>query len=310
MTGPGRGRRQRCLLLAQRGFTLVEMIVVIVVSGILAGVVMQFITAPIDAYMDQSRRARLVDIAHNAIGRITRDIQQALPNSIRTGCGGQCVEFLRVAAAGRYRAAPVGDPLSFVATDADTSFDVLGPFDNFASLSVSASPTGCISGTAACVAIYNTGQAGTDVWNADHSGVGWLPDNLATLSAVSGTSVSFVNSGFASGQTVFPAASPDQRFYLVDTPVSFLCDIAAGTLRRYQGYSITHPQTAADQHAELLGLANPAEHALLAHQVVACGFTYLPGTPSRNGLLTVRIQVSEAGEGVTLFEQVHVPNMP
>ncbi len=286
------------------------MIVVIVVSGILAGVVMQFVTAPIDAYTDQSRRARLVDISHNAIGRISRDVQQALPNSIRTGCGGQCVEFLRVAAAGRYRAGPAGDLLSFVAADADTSFDVLGPFDGFAGLSVSSSAAACVAGSAACVAIYSTGQAGTDVWNADHSGAGWQPDNLATLSAVSGTSVSFVNSGFSSGQPVFPAASPDQRFYIVDTPVSYLCDSTVGTLRRYQGYNVTHPQTAVDQHAELLALSNPAEHALLAHQVVACTFTYLPGTPSRNGLLTVRIQVSEAGEGVTLLEQVHVPNMP
>ena len=212
--GFAHGRRPICLRAAQRGFTLVEMIVVIVVSGILAGVVMQFITAPIDAYMDQSRRARLVDIAHNAIGRITRDVQQALPNSIRAGCAGQCVEFLRVASAGRYRAAPVGDALSFVAADADTSFDVLGPFDNFGSLSVSASAAACLAGSAACVAIYNTGQAGTDVWNADHSGAGWQPDNLATLSAVSSTSVSFVNSGFSSGQPVFPAASPDQRFYI------------------------------------------------------------------------------------------------
>jgi MSHA biogenesis protein MshO len=294
----------------QQGFTLVELVIVILISSALSIVVMQFITAPIDAYVDQGRRARLVGIAQSATGRIVRDMQQALPNSIRIGCAGACVEFLRVATAGRYRAAPSGDTLSFLPTDADASFDVLGPFDDFAGLATAASATACISGAAACVAIYNTGQAGTDAWNTDHVSGTWRPDNLATLTAVNATSVSFNNANFASGDTAFPAASPGQRFYVVDSPISYLCDTGAGTLRRYEGYGLVHPHTAIDEHAELTTLGNPAEHALVADQIESCTFTYAAGTPSRNGLLTVRIRVAEAGEGVTLLEQVHVPNMP
>ena len=60
------------------GFTLVELVIVIVLSGILAGVVMQFITMPIDAYVDQSRRARLVENADMAIERIAQDVHAAL----------------------------------------------------------------------------------------------------------------------------------------------------------------------------------------------------------------------------------------
>lgn len=294
----------------QGGFTLVELVVVIMISGILSVLAMQFITAPIDAYVDQSRRARLVDLAQNATGQIARDVQQALPNSIRVGCGGACFEFLRVASAGRYRAAPAGDVLSFVPTDADTTFDVLGPLSDFSGLATSAGASACVDGSAACVAVYNTGQAGTDAWNTDHIGGSWRPDNLATLSAVSATSISFNNAHFASGMTAFPAASPGQRFYLVDSPVSFICDTAVGTLRRYEGYPIVHPHTAADQHAELIALSNPAEHALLAHQVSNCSFDYAAGTPSRNGLLTVSITITEATERITLLEQVHMPNMP
>ena len=294
----------------QRGFTLVELIVVIVLSGALAAVIMQFITTPIDAYVDQSRRTRLVDVAQNALGRVSREVQQALPNSIRIGCGGACVEFLRTVTAGRYRFAPPGDSLSFVPTDADSAFDVLGPFNGFNGLATSTSADACADGTAACVAIYNTGHAGTDAWNRDHVGAGWRPDNLATLSAVSATSISFVNSYFASGDMAFPASSPDQRFYIVDSPVSFLCDAVTGTLRRYDGYPITHPHTSSDEHAELLSLANPAEHALVADQIDGCSFSYQAGTPSRNGVLTVRLAIAEAGEQLTLVHQVHVANMP
>lgn len=294
----------------QDGFTMIELIIVIVLSGILSLAMIQFISVPVDAYVDQSRRARLVDIADNAINQITREVQQALPNSLRIGCAGGCVEFLRVATGGRYRAGPAGDPLSFVTSDADSSFDVLGPFSNFSLLTTSASPTACVEGSADCVAIYNTGQPDTDAWNTDHAAGSWKPDNLATLSAVSGSSVSFVNTNFSSGSAVFPAASPSQRFFVVDSPVSYLCDPVAGTMRRYEGYSMVHPHTAADEHAELTGLGNPAEHALVADQISACAFTYAAGTPSRNGLLSMRIRVSESGEHITLLAQVHVPNMP
>ena len=296
--------------LRQQGFTLVELVVVIIVSGILSVVMMQFISAPIDAYVDQSRRARLVDIAQSVTNSIARDVQQALPNSIRVGCSGECVEFLRVVTGGRYRSGPTGNALSFVPADADSSFDVLGPLSNFSGLSVSASATGCVQGAAACVAVYSTGQAGTDPWNVDHTAGVWKPDNLATLTAISAASVSFNNANFSNGVQAFPAASPNQRFYIVDSPVSYLCDTGAGTLRRYEGYNLSHPHTSVDQHAELIALSNPAEHALVAEQVSACSFTYSAGTPSRNGLLTVRVRISEAGEDVDLFQQMHVLNMP
>ncbi len=293
-----------------RGFTLVELVVVIILSGLLATVVMQFMTAPIDSYVDQSRRARLVDIAQIAVNRIGWDVQRALPNSFRVGCGGSCVEFLHVATGGRYRASPVGNELSFVSGEADSSFDIVGPFNDFSTLATANSPSACVDGAAACVAIYNTGLAGTDAWNRDHIGSGWRPDNLATLSAVSGVSASFDPGYFSSGASAFPAASPQQRFFIVDSPVTFLCDAGTGTLRRYQGYSLTHPHSAADEHAELISLSNPAEHALLADQIEACSFSYSAGTPSRNGSLTIRIRVAEAGEGVTLLKQIHVSNMP
>jgi MSHA biogenesis protein MshO len=298
------------------GFTLVELVIVIALSGILATVVMQFVTTPIDAYVDQSRRARLVDIAHQAMGQVTRELQRALPNSIRTGCGGGCVEFLRVAGGGRYRSGPPSaDVLSFAPDDADTRFDVLGPFDGFAGLATSAAPGACVAGTAACVAVYNTGQAGTDAWNRDHTTGGWRPDNLATLVAATSASITFDPTNFAGGQAAFPAASPGQRFYLVDSPVSFVCD--GGELRRYEGYNLT-ARGEAPTRAQLLALANPPEQTLVADRLASdgCRFDYDPGSLSRNGLLGIALTVEETGlqagqvERVRLFQQVHVVNLP
>jgi MSHA biogenesis protein MshO len=294
------------------GFTLVELVIVIVLSGILAGVVMRFITMPIDAYVDTSRRAGLVDIAQNATGQITRALQRALPNSIRTGCGGSCIEFLRVAAGGRYRAMPPGDALYFLETDldsglAETGFDIVGPFDAIGLDDDPDDAAACVEARADCLVIYNTGLAAGDAWNRDHVGGSWRPDNMATLTAVSSNAVAFNNTYFSTGVDAFPASSPGQRFFIVDTPVTFLC--ANDALRRYDDYAITH-RLEAPTAAQLSALSAPPTPVLMADRISACQFDYQPGTPTRNGLLTVRITVSESGESLTLLEQIHVANLP
>ena len=106
---------------------------VIVITGILAGMVAVFIKAPVDGYVDSVRRAELTDAADTALRRISRDVRTALPNSFRLASvgGSSCVEFLPTLGGGRYRVAPktdstalpVGDVLDFAI--ADTSFDVL-----------------------------------------------------------------------------------------------------------------------------------------------------------------------------------------
>lgn len=301
---PPRGARVSTRVRVQRGFTLVELVVVMLLSAVLATVVMQFITAPIDVYVDQSRRARLVDAAETVMQRLAADVRLAVPNSIRVGCGGRCIELLRAVTGGRYRALPPGDPLSFLPGDLDTRFETLGLLNHAATIVTSADPDACAEGRASCLVIYNTGFSGSDVWAGDNS---------ATVTSVGvgpPAVVEFDNSRFAGGQTAFPATSPGQRFYITDSAVSFLCDAAGGEIRRYWGYTRRAAHGDVDTHAELVALSNPAEHALLADRVAACQFTYAPGTPTRNAVLTIRLALAEAGETVTLLEQVSVSNLP
>lgn len=288
----------------QTGFTLVELVIVIVISGVLSIVVMQFVTAPIDVYVDQARRGRLTEQAQSVLQRIAHDVRLAVPNSIRVGCGGNCVELMRALTGGRYRAAPPGDTLSFLPADADTSFEPLGGLDGLAAVTVSADPDACANGTAACVVIYNTGFSGTDLWRGD---------NAATVTSVSAgppVGIAFDNSRFSAGVAAFPAQSPGQRFFVTDTAVSFLCDPVTGSLRRYWGYARAANHADVDSHGELVSLGNPAENALVADNVAACDFDYSPGTPTRNAVLTLRLTVAEAGETVTLLQQVSVSNLP
>lgn len=290
----------------QAGFTLIELIVVVVISGVLAMTVSQLIQRPVEMYQAQSSRARLVDKADTALVKISRELRDALPNSIRIACSGRCLEFLRVTTGGRYRAAPVSDPLrlSFNPADADTRFEVLGLLADSGSIQTGAGANDCRNGTASCLVIYNTGLLGSNAFNSD---------NAASVTAVNTTgpiTIDFNNAGFSSGNTAFPASSPDQRFYVVDTPVTYLCDLTAGTIRRYQGYNIRTNHSSVDSHAELISQTNPAENALLIDQVTACDFSYNPGTPTRNGLVSVAVTVNEQSESITLMQQAHLSNMP
>ena len=258
---------------SQSGFTLVEMIVVVVIIGILGAMGGMLIARPIEGFVALSRRAALVDAADNALRRMQRDIRQALPNSIRIAAGGQWLEMLHTAEGGRYRAQGPGNVLDFTQADGD-GFDVLG--------SLSSAP---VAGEA--LVVYNLTATGA-------TGNAYLGDNRRAITGGTPTAIQFSPTG------PFPLASPYQRFFLVDEPVSYAFNAAAGTLERYAGYAITASQSA------LPGVTP----SVMAGHVTACVFTYDPGTPERSGMVTLRLTLSEEGETITLLHQVHVENIP
>ncbi len=319
------------------GFTLVEMVIVIVIAAVVAGLATGIITHTMSGYRDQGRRATLVDIADTALTRVTRDVRRALPNSVRvadnagnTGTvscsapGQVCaIEFLDVIDGGRYRARPPGATLSFTASSG--SFDALGGLYNLPTpYRVGTGSAACLQGTAWCLVIYNVGEPAAAPVTSGKSANAWLGPgsagagfvgDIATVSGISAPSgtppsrtVSFDNSDLDSGsyRWHFPFRSPQQRFYIVDGPVSYVCDPGAGTLRRYWGYPIGATQPVDPAAAPLAGAAS----ALLADHVQSCYFDYRPGTSTRSGLLTVTLAISQAGETVALFQQAHVVNAP
>ncbi len=279
------------------GFTLVELIVVITLLGILAAFAASFMVQPIQGFLDTSRRAQLVARAETALARITRELRLALPNSVRVHASGTTVEFLRTLSGGRYRreadpGAVPGDPIDFNA--AADGFDVLGGMPSPGLVVGGGSrQADCLDGTVDCLVIYNTGQPGADAWRGDNIAAVAFMDKGPPLRA------NFDNSGDRPGWS-FPFASPAQRFYIVDTPVAFVCDLGTGQVRRVAEYPIT-----AVQSQDPPGTAH-----LLVDGVTGCAFGYAPGTATRAGLVTIQLTLSEEGESVHLLQQVHVPNVP
>jgi MSHA biogenesis protein MshO len=273
----------------ERGFTLLELVLVIAITGIVATLVAVFIRQPIDAYVDQARRAELSDTADLALRRIARELTRALPNSVRVDPSGTMLEFLPVAASGRYRAAPAadgsGDFLDFD-NPADTSFDVLGP------------PITVVAGSQ--LVVYNLGLPGADAYSGESRRA------LASSgSALAG--LSYVNGGVQ-----FPFRSPGNRFQVVATPVTYACLPGAGgtgQLRRYSGYAIQSTQPIDSSAAPLAGLSG-RNAALLADMVESCAFASGVGPAARIGVVTLSLTLTAGGERLTLVHQVHVDDSP
>ncbi|WP_181919421.1 type II secretion system protein J [Alkalilimnicola ehrlichii] len=87
------------------GYTLVELVLVIVIGGILAGLAANAIVQPITASVKTGWRAVLTDEAATAQQRMVREIRRALPNSVRVA-DRQRVEFISIVGVAGYRSAP------------------------------------------------------------------------------------------------------------------------------------------------------------------------------------------------------------
>lgn len=273
-------------LARQRGFTLIEASIVIVVMGVVAAAAAMFLRHPVEAYIDQARRADLSDAADTALRRMARDIQRALPNSVRVDASGKVIEFLPIQAAGRYRAEtdPAGGADFFDPTSStDGSFEVLGP-----AVSVVAGDQ---------LVIYNLGLAGADAYAGSNR------RGILTPGAVT-------NIGYSLAAGQFPFASPSNRFQVVRTPVTYRCvDVAGGggAITRYEGYAI---QAAQPLDASVPPLSSAPNAAVLVDKVARCSFAYAPAVSQRNGLLTARVTLEAGGESVSLLHQIHVDNSP
>ena len=280
------------------GFTLIELIVTMTIIGIVVSFGAFIISGPISGFTDQVRRAELVDSAESSLRRIGRDVRRSLPNSVRITTNGSitALELLNVVEGVRYRAGPPPGNANarLIVNTADGAFNSIGLFNAI---------TKPFSSTTHYLSVYNVGVAGANAYE------------LSNVITPPGTQIDIDTAAEAGEDNVqldpwfqFAYPSPRQRIYLIDTPVSFLCDTATGNLTRYAGYAIATNQEDRDSAAELLAAGGVA--ALMSDNLTACTFTFTPGTAQRDGLVTMSLTVADAGESIVLLQQAHIDNVP
>lgn len=290
-----------------RGFTLVELVMVIALAGAVAVLISTALSRPLEGFVAQSRRAELVDLAAGALNRMARDIRLAVPNSVRVR-GSSEIEMLNVLDAGRYRPNRVGgDGLQFApgtAPACTASFNALSGLGQCSAFQVLAS--GLNLAGARWLVVYNIGAqsggnpvAGANIWAGAGAGGAHVitPDgsNFAATS-LAGNETLLTVTPPAGGSFNFAYASPQRRFYLADQIVGYRCDLISGQLLRFTRNARTP--------------AYSGSSALQASHVTGCSLTYQPGSTQRAALVNLRLQLTLEGESIELFQQVHVDNAP
>ena len=288
-----------------RGFTLVELVIVIALSAIVLVMITVVLKRPLDAYVDQSRRGELVELASLALNRAARDIRLAVPNSVRQSADGRTLEMLNILNAGRYVSNRAGsDSLRFSA-ELSGCETANGRCDGFQVLD----PNFDVSG-ARWLVVYNLGassggnpSAGANVWAYANPGV-ITPTGASFTAAANATSreIQVSLNGLSAAGFTFAYPSPQRRFYLADQVIGYRCEPAAegGQLARYTRTTLTAtaPSTL------------PADAVRVAPYVTGCQINYQPGTPQRPGLVTLSLTLTREGESITLQQQVKVDNAP
>ena len=283
-----------------RGFTLVELVMVIALASVVAVMVSSVLSRPLEGFMAQSRRAELTDMAAIALNRMTRDIRLAVPNSLRQP-DANTLELLPIHEAGRYRGTQLEDggvrydPPRCPPAPGQCRIEVLSPLLDGASVAA-----------AKWMVFYNIGapSEGSTVWPplavaGDGSGAVITPKTEFSLQA--GNVLEFGSNGFAA----FRYASPQHRFYLAEDVLGFRCE-NPGTNAAGEGTG----RLLRASFPELRAAYDYGNARLLVDAVSRCRITYASATNARNALVTIELGVKKGGEEVVLLQQVHVDNAP
>tara|TARA_R110002096_G_scaffold344496_1_gene537378 strand:- start:1455 stop:2264 length:810 start_codon:yes stop_codon:yes gene_type:complete len=268
----------RLLSAKSRGFTLVELVTVIVILGIVATSITSFLRFGTQSYTDAADRDALISTARFSLERLSREVRNALPNSIRTiGNNAQCLEFTPIDQSVIYVDIPVAPEA------ASNSIEVLMLEDS-------------LQATTKYVSIYALNTA--DIYTKTPGVVAEFSslDNAGDKQTPS--TINFTNN------ILFVAESPTKRLFFIDEPVSYC--IESEQLRRYKGYNGYDTNGKPNNGGVLM--AEDLENFSAAGRVVP--FETLPSTLQRNAMVIVRFKFVRNDEEINFSHEIQVPNVP
>lgn len=290
----------------QTGFTLIELIIVIVLMSAVGLLVAQLFSQPFTQYEAASRRAELSSIANAAVNRMQIDLQNAVPNSVRVNNSDpdiSVLELMLVIDGGRYRYVDDSDKSELDALSPsyeDDSFNVLGGLRTLTTIPL---------GYRMIVNPFNTNVLYTAANSGSISPLGVVtPGSGFALSLIKNSvggstpedQIQFTSADFRFD--ILGNGSPRKRFYISNTAVTYRCSKNSGELIRYTGYNVSQ--------SAITSVPTGSNAALVLNNIQNCEFLYQTGISQRLGLVTVKLQVAEKNEPVSLVKQVRVFNAP
>ena len=291
------------------GFTLIELVVTIVISAILAVGIVSFIGDSVSSLTTSTNRNQMASAGRVALDRLAMEVHNALPNSIRattaTGAGDQCLEFIPVRAASSY----INPPFT---GGGGITFDVVD---------FTPSQHGVTGGYAV---IYPSVQ--NHLYDGDNgASTGWpsFPNRRPIQEIASIQDSVSPNQSTVTLVTThrFNNTSPNLRFFVVEDPISYC--VVGDKLYRYTNYGFFTSQVTVEEEVAvcekalnqrcLPNYSDSPNKMLISDSIDNTGLTaFTVGTQSlnRNALVVIELNFVANGESIKLNHEVLTRSVP
>lgn len=278
-------------MMGKRGFTLVELIIVIVLLAITGLFVFNYLGFGAQIFRDTTERDQLVSQSRFTINRLASELRNSVPRSVRVSPADnqRCVEFMPVLASSQYLDIPrpgptAGDP--FVAIDPSTAQSLSGGY----------------------LFVYATNT------NYIYGGSNQRRKVITSVTPTSPAQDHVVEIAYNTTPAFFGAESPARRYYIGGAPISWCYDDTRNALYRYAGYGLNVTQPSLSD----LQVSSASSAELMAENLVNnLGANELPfyefeATLQRNNLVQIdlRFRRTASQEALRILHEVHIPNVP